>query len=259
MDERTKADGAEKAAGGAAPDGGGKPSLSRLWPLLVVVAGITAFFALGGQRYLSFEMLAQNRQNLVQWTEANRELAVVVFMAVYALVVAFSLPGATWMTLAGGFLFGTLLSTVLVVLSATAGAVGIFLLARYALADFFRAKMGGAALRMEAGFKANALSYLLFLRLVPVFPFWLVNLVPAFLGVPLRTYALGTLVGIVPGSAVYCSVGNGLGAVFDAGGRPDLGIIFKPEILGPIIALAALSLVPILYKRIKRGTSEDRP
>ena len=98
------------------------------------------------------------------------------------------------------------------------------------------------------------MSYLLFLRLVPVFPFWLVNLVPAFLGVPLRTYALGTLIGIVPGSAVYCSVGNGLGAVFDAGGRPDLGIIFKPEILGPIVALAALSLVPILYKKFKGGS-----
>ena len=116
--------------------------------------------------------------------------------------------------------------------------------------------MGTAARRMEAGFKANALSYLLFLRLVPVFPFWLVNLVPAFLGVPLRTYAIGTLIGIVPGSAVYCSVGNGLGAVFDAGGRPDLGIIFKPEILGPIIGLAVLSLVPIIYKRLKSGGSE---
>jgi uncharacterized membrane protein YdjX (TVP38/TMEM64 family) len=231
----------------------GKSVFMRMWPLLVVIAAIALFFGLDGQRYLSFETLAQNRQELVRWTEANQVLAAALFMAGYALVVAFSLPGATWMTLAGGFLFGTVFATLLVVVSATAGAVAIFLLARYALADFFRAKMGAAALRMEAGFKANALSYLLFLRLVPVFPFWLVNLVPAFLGVPLRTYAIGTLIGIVPGSAVYCSVGNGLGAVFDAGGRPDLGIIFQPEILGPIVALAVLSLVPIVYKRIKRG------
>jgi uncharacterized membrane protein YdjX (TVP38/TMEM64 family) len=239
--------------GNTANAAAGKPSLARLLPLVAVIAGIALFFVLGGQRYLSFDTLSRHRMDLVQWTEANRLLAVVLFILGYALVVAFSLPGATWMTLAGGFLFGTLLATVLVVVSATAGAVAIFLLARYALADFFRAKMGTAARRMEAGFKANALSYLLFLRLVPVFPFWLVNLVPAFLGVPLRTYALGTLIGIVPGSAVYCSVGNGLGAVFDAGGRPDLGIIFKPEILGPIVALAAPSLVPILYKKFKGG------
>ena len=140
---------------------------------------------------------------------------------------------------------------VLVVFAATLGAVAVFLVARYALADFFRAKMGGAGERMEACFRENALSYLLFLRLVPVFPFWFVNLVPAFLGVSLRTYAIGTFVGIIPGSAVFCSVGNGLGAVFDAGGTPDLGVIFQPKILGPIIALAILSLVPIVYRWIK--------
>jgi len=230
---------------------GAKLSLSRLLPLLVIVAGAVAFFALGGPEYLSFDSLARHRQDLLAWTEANAVLGAVLFMIGYALVVAFSLPGATWMTLAGGFLFGTVTSTLLVVISATGGAVAIFLLARYALSDLFHAKMGNAIKRMEAGFQANALSYLLFLRLVPVFPFWLVNLVPAFLGVPLRTYAIGTLLGIIPGSAVYCSVGNGLGAVFDAGGTPDLGIIFQPEILGPIVGLAVLSLVPIVYKRLK--------
>jgi len=230
---------------------GAKLSLGRLLPLLVIVAGAVAFFALGGPEYLSFDSLARHRQDLLAWTEANAVLGAVLFMIGYALVVAFSLPGATWMTLAGGFLFGTVTSTLLVVISATGGAVAIFLLARYALSDLFHAKMGNAIKRMEAGFQANALSYLLFLRLVPVFPFWLVNLVPAFLGVPLRTYAIGTLLGIIPGSAVYCSVGNGLGAVFDAGGTPDLGIIFQPEILGPIVGLAVLSLVPIVYKRLK--------
>ncbi len=104
---------------------------------------------------------------------------------------------------------------------------------------------------MEAGFNENALSYMFVLRLVPLFPFWLVNLVPAFLGVRLQTYAIGTFFGIMPGSLVYASVGNGLGAVFEQGGTPDLGIIFTPEILGPILGLAALSLIPVIYKRIK--------
>lgn len=234
-----------------AADSGGKLSLARVWPLAVIVLGVAAFFGLGWDQYLSFESLSEHRQTLLQWTSDNTVLAITLFIIGYAVVVAFSLPGATWMTLGGGFVFGTVLATGIVVFAATLGAVAIFLIARYALADFFREKMGSAGERMEAGFKENALSYLLFLRLVPVFPFWLVNLVPAFLGVPLRTYAIGTFVGIIPGSAVFCSVGNGLGAVFDAGGTPDLGIIFQPEILGPIVALAVLSLVPIVYKKIK--------
>ncbi len=230
---------------------GGEPSLSRLWPLAIIVAGVAIFFGLGWNQYLTFDALSEHRQTLLQWTSENRFLAIMLFIIGYAAVVAFSLPGATWITVGCGFVFGTVLAITVVVFAATLGAVAIFLIARYALADFFRAKMGGAGERMEAGFRENALSYMLFLRLVPVFPFWFVNLVPAFLGVSLRTYAIGTFVGIIPGSAVFCSVGNGLGAVFDAGGTPDLGIIFQPKILGPIIALAILSLVPIFYKWIK--------
>jgi uncharacterized membrane protein YdjX (TVP38/TMEM64 family) len=116
-----------------------------------------------------------------------------------------------------------------------------------------RAKAGPAMRRMEDGFRENALSYLLVLRLVPLFPFWLVNLVPAFLGVPLRTFVIGTFVGIIPGSVVYCLVGSGLGSVFDAGETPDLGIIFEPEILAPIIGLAVLSVIPVVYKHLKRA------
>jgi len=234
-----------------------KPTLQRLLPLIVLVGGTVAFFTFGGADFLNFETLSEHRTDLVQWTQQNRPTAVVLFIVVYALVVAFSLPGATWMTLIGGFLFGLWLGSVLVVTGATLGAAAIFVIARYALADYFHAKMGAAIRKMEAGFQANAMSYLLFLRLVPVFPFWLVNLVPAFLGVPLRTYVVGTFIGIIPGSVVYTSVGNGLGAVFDAGGTPDLGIIFRPEIIGPIVALALLSLVPIGYKKLRKNKSED--
>ena len=229
----------------------GKLSVSRLWSLAIIVAGACIFFNLGWDRYLTFDALRENRETLLHWTSDNRFLAITLFITGYVVVVAFSLPGATWMTLGGGFLFGTALSIAVVVFAATLGAVAIFLIARYALADYFRVKMGSAGDRIEAGFRENALSYLLFLRLIPVFPFWLVNLVPAFVGVSLRTYAIGTFVGIIPGSAVFCSVGNGLGVVFDAGGTPDLGIIFQPKILGPIFALAIMSLLPVIYRRIR--------
>ena len=230
-------------------------SLGRLAPLLAIAAAIAAFFAMGWNDYLSFESLSQHRQVLMQWTENHYGQAVLSFIAVYTIVIALSLPGGAWMTLAGGFMFGTVNGTVFVVVGATIGALGIFLIARYALADYCRAKMGAAGLRMEQGFKDNELSYLLFLRLVPLFPFWLVNLVPALLGVSLRNFVLGTFLGIIPGTAVYASVGNGLGAVFETGGRPDMGIIFEPQILGPIVGLAVLSLVPIVYKKL-RGAKE---
>ena len=230
---------------------GEKPSLSRLWPVAITVAGVFIFLGLSWDDYLTFDTLREYRQILLQWTSENRIFAIALFIIGYAVVVAFSLPGAIWMTLGGGFVFGTVLATTIVVLAATLGAVVIFLITRYALADFFRARTGSASKRIEAGFRENALSYLLFLRLVPVFPFWLVNLVPALLGVPIKTYAIGTFIGIIPGSTVFCSIGNGLGAVFDAGGTPDLKIIFQPKILGPMVALAILSLVPIVYKRIK--------
>ena len=230
---------------------GEKLSLLHLWPLAIIFAGVAIFFSLGWNHYLTFESLSEHRQTLLQWTSENWVLAIALFSIGYAVVIAFSLPGATWMTVGGGFVFGTVVATPVVVFAATLGAVAIFLIARYTLADFLRAKMGSAGERMEVGFRENALSYLLFLRLVPVFPFWLVNLVPAFLGVSLRTYVIGTFVGIIPGSAVFCSVGSGLGAVLEAGGTPDLGIIFQFKILSPIIALAILSLVPIVYNRIK--------
>ena len=166
-------------------------------------------------------------------------------------MIALSVPGGAILTIAGGFLFGIVPGTLLVLVGATVGATIVFLIARTALGDALRAKAGPRIRRMEEGFRRDALSYLLVLRLIPIFPFWLVNIVPAFLGVPLRTYVLGTFVGIIPGGFVYASVGNGLGAVFDAGGTPDLGIIFEPAILLPIVGLAVLALLPIVYRQIQ--------
>jgi uncharacterized membrane protein YdjX (TVP38/TMEM64 family) len=162
---------------------------------------------------------------------------------------AVSIPGATILTLAGGFLFGIIWGSALTVLGATLGATAVFLAARTALGDALRRKAGPWMQRMEAGFRRDAVSYLLSLRLIPVVPFWLVNLVPAFFGVPLRTFVWTTAVGIVPGTVVYTSVGNGLGATLEAGGRPDLGVIFQPEVLLPLIGLGLLALLPAAWKR----------
>jgi uncharacterized membrane protein YdjX (TVP38/TMEM64 family) len=157
-----------------------------------------------------------------------------------------------WLTLAGGFVFGGVVAGIYVVFGATIGATLIFLAARTAFGDVLRGRAGAGLAKMEDGFRQNAFQYLLVLRLVPLFPFWLVNLVPAFLNVKLSTYVLATIIGIIPGTFVYAHVGAGLGAVFESGDEPDLGIIFQPQILLPILALAGLSLIPILYQKWKQ-------
>jgi uncharacterized membrane protein YdjX (TVP38/TMEM64 family) len=238
------------------PSKGSRLSFKRLIPLLAIAAALAAFFVLGGNKYLTFEAFSAHREHLIQWYAANKMLAVLSYIVLYAALVAVSVPGAIWITLGGGFIFGTAFGTVYVVIGATIGATLVFLATRYALRDVMRARAGNAIRRMEEGFRENALSYLLVLRLVPLFPFWLVNLVPALLGVPLTTYVIGTFFGIIPGSLVYASVGSGLGAIIDGGGEPDLKVIFSPEILGPIIGLVFLSLVPILYKKLKKKSGD---
>ena len=226
--------------------------LRRYLPVALVFLAFTVFFVGGFQDLLSFKTLAENRTQLVEWTAQNQILAVAAYMAVYVLVVGLSLPGGTVLTLAGGFVFGGVMAGMYVVVAATVGAILIFLGARYAFADLCHARAGTSMAKMEAGFHANAFSYLLFLRLVPVFPFWLVNLVPALLDVRLSTYAAATLLGIIPGTFVYAYVGAGLGQVFEAGGTPDLGVIFQPEVLLPILGLAVLSLVPVAIKAFNK-------
>jgi uncharacterized membrane protein YdjX (TVP38/TMEM64 family) len=231
-------------------------AIRRLVPLAILLVAICLFFALGLHHYLSFEVLHEHREQLLALVEQHPVLAPLAFLAVYAAVIALSVPGGAILTIAGGFLFGIVPATLYVVVGATIGATIVFLIARSTLGDALRARAGPRIRRMEEGFRKDALSYLLVLRLIPAFPFWLVNIVPAFLGVPLRTYVLGTLVGIIPGSFVYASVGNGLGAVFDAGQMPDLAVVFEPAILLPIVGLAVLALLPIAYRRRKARKRE---
>jgi uncharacterized membrane protein YdjX (TVP38/TMEM64 family) len=140
----------------------------------------------------------------------------------------------------------------LAVIGATIGATLLFLAARTALGDFLRAKAGPSLAAFEAGFRENALSYLLVLRLVPAFPFFLVNLAPAFLGVPLGTYVVGTLLGILPATFVFASIGAGLGAVFDRGEQPDLALVASPAVMLPMLGLAALALIPVAVRQWRK-------
>jgi len=217
-----------------------------------VAAAIAGVFALGLDDYLSFEALRDNRQALLAWVDRFGLLAGLAYMVLYATVVALSVPGAVFMTLAGGFLFGAALTTVYTVIGATAGATGIFLIATTALGDSLRRRAGPGLKKMEAGFQQNALSYLLFLRLVPIFPFFVVNLVPAFLGVRPRIYLLGTLLGIVPGTLIYSVVGSGLGKIFERGEEFSLDNVLTPEILAGLAALALLSMIPVVYKFLRK-------
>lgn len=178
-------------------------------------------------------------------------------MMLYILAVAASIPGAVFLTLAGGFLFGVLWGVLLVVISATLGATLLFFAVRTALGEWLAKKASGWISRMRQGFQHNAFSYLLTLRLIPLFPFWVVNIVPALLSVSAKTFISATFIGIIPGSTVYVLVGNGLSQVFASNQTPNLGIIFEPKVLGPLLALAALSLIPALYQFFTRKHQDN--
>ncbi len=223
----------------------------RLLPLVVLVAAIAAAFATGLHEHLSIETLREHRAVLNLFVAENAVLAALAFVVIYALSTALSLPGGVILTVAGGFLFGVTLGTFYVVFAATLGATAVFLIARTALGSALRDRAGPFLQRMEAGFRENALSYLLVLRLIPLFPFFIVNLVPAFLGVPLRTYVLGTFFGIIPGTLVFILAGAGLGSVFDQGGAFSAGSVLTPEVVAGLVGLSLLSLLPVAYKRFK--------
>jgi uncharacterized membrane protein YdjX (TVP38/TMEM64 family) len=225
------------------------PVWRRFLPLLLLAAGLVAFFALGLQHQLTLEALRQHRAAIGAWVDAHPFLAAAIFVIAYVAVVACSIPAASPMTLAGGFLFGTAEGGSLVVGAATIGATILFLAARTALADLFRARLGPRVAKMEEGFRANAFNYLLVLRLVPLFPFFLVNLAAGLLGVRLSTYVLATIIGIIPATYVYAGLGNGLGAFFEKGVRPNLSLIFEPRILLPLIGLSLLALLPVLFRK----------
>ncbi len=211
--------------------------------LLVLFVGVVvAFFALGGQDYLSLEAIKANRDRLLAFTESHYVAALAIAFAVYVGAVAFSLPGGLVLSLTMGFVFGRWVGTVLAVLAATLGATIVFLAARYIFADAARKRLGALGEKINAGFTKNAFSYLLFLRLVPAFPFFLVNLAPAFTTIPLRTYVLATFLGIIPGTFVFVNLGQTLGRIDSLKG------LVSVETLGAFALLGLFALVPVALR-----------
>lgn len=229
-----------------------RSGLQRYLPLIAIaVVAVIGAFTL--RDYISFDVLRDNREALLAFRDDNFLLTVLLFIAGYVAVVGFSLPGAVIVTLTGGFLFGTVLGTVFNVTGATLGAILIFLAARMGLGNRLKEKMDasdGMVAKIKKGIDENQWSMLFFIRLVPAVPFFVANLIPAFVGVSLFRFAVSTFLGIIPGSLVYTSVGAGLGEVFARGETPNLGIIFEPHILLPILGLTALSVLPVLIKAV---------
>ena len=241
------------------PDGGTDDAsapvspIRRFAPIGLMVAALIAFFVFDGPSYLNMETLRANRDVLAGFVADNLLLALLVFTLAYAVMTATSIPGGLVMSIMGGFLFGAVTGTLAIVTGATIGATALFFAARTALGETLRAKVSSGNLaKFEAGLKENELSYLFVLRLIPILPFFLVNIAPALFDVKTRNYVLSTFFGIIPGSFVFASVGNGIDAVFDAGGEAQLsGLFFQPQVILPIVGLIVLALVPVAYKRFK--------
>lgn len=230
----------------------------RKLPLAAVLLG-AALGAFALRDTLSFEALAHHHEALIAFRDGHFVQAVLGFMALYIVIVAFSLPGATVATLAGGFLFGTFPGVLFNVTAATIGAVGIFLAARWGLGAGLAARMdasGGRVQKIKRGLDENQWSALFLIRLVPVIPFFVANILPALVGVPLARFAVSTFFGIIPGGLVFTSVGAGLGEVFARGEAPDLGVIFEPHILLPLLGLSALSLLPVILRKLRGPKGE---
>jgi len=218
--------------------------MRRKTVLLLVWLMLIAAFAVLGRQWLDLDTLLQYRDQLLALAETHRWGLALGFALVYILTTALSFPGASALSLAAGFLFGRWLGTVIVVTAATVGAVLVFWLCRYLAADWARQRLQRfpKAQRLIEGFSADAFPYLLFLRLVPVFPFWLVNITPAFTPISTRTYVLATAIGILPGSFVYVNLGRTLGTIDSAADLVSRRVALALGLLG------LLSLVPVLAR-----------
>ena len=228
-----------------------RPSVARLSKRalpLFLLAGFALFFLFGGHEFLSFSQLAGNYANLKAFVYEQQVTALLVFGAVYILTAALSLPVASLLTLAGGALLGWTAAAV-IICAATIGATIVFIAARTVLNEFFTKRAAGFMAKLEAGFHKNAFSYLLALRLIPAVPFWVVNIVPALLGMRLNHYVLATFIGITPGTLIYVWVARSFDSLLSGGQSPDLSVLSEPAITAPLFALGLLSLFPALWKR----------
>lgn len=229
--------------------------LKKYIPITIILIGFTIIYFSEILDYLSYENLKEHRKTLVNFVDEHFFIAAALYIFIYILGVTFSIPAGSFFTILGGFLFPQPLSTLFVVLGATTGAIFLFLAAKTAFRDFFKEKTQKYLKKIEKGIQENPASYMLFLRFVPLFPFWLVNLAPAFLGVRLWTYIWTTFVGIIPGSFVFVQAGAGLGAILDADQPFSISTVFNWQMRVALICLGLFSLLPIIIKKIRKKNS----
>ena len=248
--------------------------LRRFVPLAVVALSMVAVFASGAHSHISLETLMRHRMAIDAFIDAHAVVAIAAFVSVYIAVVALSIPGALLLTISGGILFGTFIGAIAAVIAATIGATIIFLVAKSACGENLARRAGPLASKLSDGFRADAFSYLLFLRLVPAFPFFLVNLVPALAGVRLTVFVGATLIGVVPATFAFAFFGSGLDSVIAAqevayracvaSGRADctlqfdLGMIATPRLLAAFAAMGVIALIPVVVKRWRARSAETR-
>ena len=218
----------------------------KMFLLLAAVLAVGLFFYLDLERFLTLAALKANRQALVDYYAAHKVVTVASFMALYVVQTALSLPGAAILSLAAGAIFGSLLGTFCAVAAATVGAAGAFLVTRYLLRDAILARFGPKLAGLNRELEARGFNYLLFLRLVPLFPFFLINLAAGLTSLPLRTFVLGTLLGIIPGGFVYVNAGASLAGI------GSLGDVASPRVLGSFALLGLFALLPVLYGKLKK-------
>ena len=224
-----------------------KPYQKKLLILLLLITAIAAIRMTGVHRYLTFENLQTQKDILHGFVDKNYLLAIIIFMLIYSVSVAFSIPGATILTLAGGLVFGTVLGAIYVNVGATSGAIGVFIFARYLLGAKLQEKYADKLAKFNNEIEINGYSYLLTLRFIPLFPFWMINLFAGLTKIPLRTYAWTTAVGILPVSLVYTYTGNQLNTI------NSVSDIFSWNILLAFILLGFLALIPTILNHLKRN------
>lgn len=223
--------------------------------LLVIILIVATFYLTDSKTYFSFSALKMYHQDLTLFVEAHLLIALILYSLTYVVVAATSLPIAAFLTILGGFLFGPFLNLIIVDISATLGATYLFLAVKTTLGEILEEKAAPWVKKMERGFQKNAFFYLLFIRFIPIFPFWAVNLVAALLNTPLRIFVTATLIGIAPVTFIYSLLGKGLSTLLEQDKTPDTSILFEPTIFFSLCGLALLSLLPIFFRKRKNNES----
>lgn len=234
-----------------------KTFLKKYGPILIIVTLMAVGYFSGFFQSLDYETLRYHHVELTEYVNDSPIMTPFMFIGVYAFATALSIPGGLILSLLGGFLFKQPWAMLYVLVGATLGATLLFLAARTAVGGLLKKKAGPRLAKMEEGFNKNPASYLLFLRFVPLFPFWLVNLAPAFFNVRLSTFIWTTLVGIAPGAFVFTQAGRGLGVIFETNASFSLGTIFNLQMRIALICLGIFALIPIVIRKWKEK-KDDR-